>query len=115
MTELQKENIAFLRSQGESYKAIADALNVSINTVKTFCRRSRLAAALEMENDAETSAINNLISTGNRGNSTGAARYRRKGRTGPILCDVTVSYADADDESAIPDVLNMLSGASFAR
>ena len=39
MTKYGKEQIAFLRSKGESYKKIADTLNISINTVKSHCRR----------------------------------------------------------------------------
>ena len=39
MTKLQKEHIINLRSQGESYSNIADALGISKNTVKSFCQR----------------------------------------------------------------------------
>ena len=40
MTDLEKQRVAVLRSQGQSYGAIADALHVSVNSVKTFCRRN---------------------------------------------------------------------------
>ena len=38
--------IAVMRSAGESYKAIAKALNLSLNTVQTFCRRNQLTGMI---------------------------------------------------------------------
>ena len=40
VTTQQKEQIAILRSQGESYARIADTLGLSENTVKSYCRRN---------------------------------------------------------------------------
>ena len=42
MTDNQKEIIQIYRENGMSYKKIADTLSVSINTVKTFCKRNGL-------------------------------------------------------------------------
>jgi len=42
MTNLQKQRIATLRTQGESYAAIADTLGISRNTIKSYCRRNNL-------------------------------------------------------------------------
>jgi endogenous inhibitor of DNA gyrase (YacG/DUF329 family) len=42
MKDLQKERIIQLRISGVSYSKIADALGISINTVKSFCRRNNL-------------------------------------------------------------------------
>jgi endogenous inhibitor of DNA gyrase (YacG/DUF329 family) len=42
MNNLQKEQIVILRANGESYSKIADALGISVNTVKSFCRRNNL-------------------------------------------------------------------------
>ena len=42
MTENQKKLIQIYREKGMSYKEIADALSVSINTIKTFCKRNGL-------------------------------------------------------------------------
>jgi endogenous inhibitor of DNA gyrase (YacG/DUF329 family) len=42
MTNLQKEQIVQLRTIGESYARIADALSISINTVQSYCRRNNL-------------------------------------------------------------------------
>ncbi len=54
MTDLEKQKVAVLRSQGQSYGAIANALHVSVNSVKTFCRRSHLSGAVLPENDLQT-------------------------------------------------------------
>ena len=43
MTSEQKQAIQSLRSQGQTYNYIAAGLGMSINTVKTFCRRNDLA------------------------------------------------------------------------
>lgn len=40
MNQHQKECIAALRAEGISYGKIADRLGVSINTVKSYCKRS---------------------------------------------------------------------------
>ena len=42
MTDNQKTLIPIYREKGMSYKEIADALVLSINTVKTFCKRNGL-------------------------------------------------------------------------
>ena len=39
--------ITRLRQAGYSYKEIADALKISINTVKSFCRRNGLTGTSE--------------------------------------------------------------------
>lgn len=44
MTNEQKQQIIFLRRDGAGYGAIAKQLHVSINTVKSFCRRHCLAS-----------------------------------------------------------------------
>lgn len=42
MTEGQKTQIANLRGEGYGYVRIAQALGISENTVKSFCRRKKL-------------------------------------------------------------------------
>ena len=42
MTVLQKERIITLRNKNESYAKIAVALGLSVNTVKSFCRRNNI-------------------------------------------------------------------------
>lgn len=43
MTDKQKQLIIILRRNGAGYGTIASQLGVSINTVKSFCRRHSLA------------------------------------------------------------------------
>ena len=42
MNNLQKYRILLLRANGESYNIIADALGLSVNTVKSYCRRNNI-------------------------------------------------------------------------
>ena len=42
MTELQKQRITEMRTRGDSYSQIATTLDISVNTVKSFCRRNNL-------------------------------------------------------------------------
>ena len=42
MTDTQKQSITNLRTKGESYGNIASALDLSTNTVKSFCQRNNL-------------------------------------------------------------------------
>lgn len=43
MTELQKEQIKAMRQQGLGYMKIGQELNISVNTVRSFCRRNESA------------------------------------------------------------------------
>lgn len=49
MTKKEKENIRFLRSEGFAYRAIASRLGISLNTVKSFCRRNGLGGIAEKQ------------------------------------------------------------------
>lgn len=42
MNENQKEIISIYRQQGLGYKAIAEKLDISVNTIKTYCKRNDL-------------------------------------------------------------------------
>lgn len=46
MNELQKEQIKKLRKQGLGYIKVAKALNLSENTVKSYCRRNNLSGEI---------------------------------------------------------------------
>lgn len=52
MNEMQKTQITSLRHKGYGYDRIAQALGLSKNTVKSWCRRNHLTGA-EIENTAE--------------------------------------------------------------
>jgi hypothetical protein len=49
MTNSQKDRINHMRRDGESYAAIADALGLSRNTVKSFCLRNLRTEPLEVK------------------------------------------------------------------
>ena len=42
MTDLQKQNVVYLRGRGDKYASIADTLGISENTIKSYCRRKSL-------------------------------------------------------------------------
>ena len=52
MNGLQKERIALLRAEGKSYTKIADTLGLSINTVKSYCRRNNLGGNATIMSDS---------------------------------------------------------------
>ncbi len=56
MTDEQKQQIIALRRDGAGYGRIAAQLQISINTVKSFCRRHSLAASTagQYANSAES-------------------------------------------------------------
>ena len=108
MTDLEKQKVAVLRSQGQSYGAIADALHVSVNSVKTFCRRSHLSGARATESLPEndlTDGENRVITT-----VTETPKPLVKAGVSPAhpSCRVKLTFSENGDENAIPDVLGML-------
>ena len=48
MTNSQKEQITYLRGKNESYTAIANTLKLSVNTVKSFCRRNNFIESAKL-------------------------------------------------------------------
>ena len=56
MTELQKQRITKMRTCGDSYSKIAATLDISENTVKSFCRRNNLAGNMSMSTKTIESA-----------------------------------------------------------
>ncbi len=54
MTDAQKQQIRLRRAKGESYSAIARALNISENTIKSFCRRNNIGVAKKSEQPTAT-------------------------------------------------------------
>lgn len=49
MTENQKNQIIRMRSNGDGYRVISDKLGLSLNTVKSFCRRNNLGGVAKPE------------------------------------------------------------------
>ena len=44
MNNIEREQIIALRAAGQSYARIAEALELSVNSVKSFCRRNALSS-----------------------------------------------------------------------
>ena len=124
MTQEQRFRIAQLRQQNVGYASIAKELSLSINTVKAFCRRNDLAetrySAVETIKTLSGESPDIDLPSGTiRGNSTTTVRPGSPENTGlsgaQPFWDVSVSYADAQDENAVADVLSMLMNANYGR
>lgn len=44
MTNIEKENIRRLRNQGLQFNEISDELGISLNSIKSYCRRENIQA-----------------------------------------------------------------------
>jgi endogenous inhibitor of DNA gyrase (YacG/DUF329 family) len=53
MKDLQKSKIEYMRKSGSSYSIIADKLGLSINTVKSYCRRNGLGTVVQADQQDE--------------------------------------------------------------
>ena len=119
MTDQEKQRISVLRSQGESYKAISETLKISINSVKTFCRRGHLTGIRREKDLKKPSEKINLIDDENRGNTvTAEASEVIKNpdySTSRKAYKVKLVFAETPDETAIPDVLEMLINSRLRR
>lgn len=56
MNDLQRKAIEKLRNKGAGYKAIAQKLDLSVNTVKSYCRRNGLTG-----NRSGTAALEEIL------------------------------------------------------
>lgn len=54
MTEIQKQQIAALRTKGLVFAEIANKMNLSINSVKSYCRRNEIVPDTTATTDAAT-------------------------------------------------------------
>ena len=116
MTDQEKQRIAVMRSLGESYNEIAVKLNLSVNTVKTFCRRNQLTgvrATFSVPEDlSATPSTQSLISGADGGNSTDAEEPENVGKPGNSrkrqTFTVKLEFAEHDDETAVSDIIQML-------
>ncbi len=112
MTDHEKQRIAVMRSRGESYNTIATTLNIPVNSVKSFCRRSHLTGNRTEETISVVSPENDLIDGENRGNTVTAKAPEKPVNTGVKAPQntyrVKLTFSDTPDEDAIPDILGML-------
>ena len=61
MTENQKEQIACMRLAGESYAAIAATLELSRNTIKSFCQRNVAVVPVPQKHDEKCEMCGNAL------------------------------------------------------
>ncbi len=54
MTEADKKQIIIMRNNGHSYGQISKILDISVNTVKSFCRRNRMAKTSNSKSEDRT-------------------------------------------------------------
>ena len=66
MTPKQKEHIQYLRSNGIGYSKISKTLGISKNTVKSYCRRSRLGGVAVTKKKAKIEAGNFCLNCGSQ-------------------------------------------------
>ena len=64
MTNSQKIQIAKLRTAGEGYGKIAQTLGISLNTIKSFCRRNDLGVDTEISSAKVTKEISRCENCG---------------------------------------------------
>jgi endogenous inhibitor of DNA gyrase (YacG/DUF329 family) len=68
MNQYQKEQVLALRTSGETCAHIADNLGLSVNTVKSFCRRNNIQGKSETKNSiaASTDKVDACPQCGNK-------------------------------------------------
>jgi hypothetical protein len=53
MTKLEKQTITRMRESGKTYIAIAESLDLPVNTVKSFCRRNGVKTLQALRAEAD--------------------------------------------------------------
>ena len=122
MTLEQKNQIARMREQNLGYACIAKEMGISVNTIKAYCRRNDLSgnrslSDTQSEKTTRTSDGIDLHIAGSHGNTTTAKRPGGIGNTevpsNQQVWEVSVSFAEEPDETAVADVLSMLTNARY--
>lgn len=125
MTDTQRNEIQRLRRSGIGYVKIAQELHLSVNTIKTFCKRNGLGGSRAVQVSAApsfdvTSRKNkggqtgriHLLSGANRVIDTTAKESESLDLSGLsralAVPEVTIVFAKQPDENAVHDVLGML-------
>ena len=122
MTLEQKNQIAQMRKQNLGYASIAKEMGLSVNTIKAYCRRNDLSGnrPLSDTHPEKTSGSLDGIDlhiVGSHGNTTTTVKpgsFENSGVPGDQHAwDVSVSFAEEPDETAIADVLSMLTNVRY--
>lgn len=97
MTLEQKQAIAALRLQGIGYDSVAGRLGISVNTVKSYCRRNSLST---------TVLSGGTPAKGGRPKRSHDCAAKKD--KAPAECEVTLSYRENPDMRAVADVMMTL-------
>ena len=101
LTDNQMKQIEALRENGSGYVRIAEALGISLSTVKSYCRRHALTK--------ET-----LIVEESRKDPAESIHRTPKAEKAEPVCDVTLSFMDESDFS-LKDLASILTHCSVGR
>ena len=115
MTNAEKKRIIWLREKGYGYAQIANRMGLPKSTISTFCKRNGLAE----EKKVSEKPYNCLLSGEGRGNTVTdlpqPTTVVKEDDEPEITCEVTVTYADRPDPTAVADVLSILKNAERSR
>ena len=121
MTEAQKKMIAKMRDLGAGYTEVAKQLDLPVGTIKTYCRRNGLTGDRrdsQLKKKSRNTRKNDLIDVENRGNSTATDQPESLENTKVLpprpICEITISFAEDPDETAVADVMHMLKTADYS-
>ena len=121
MTDAQKKKIAKMRGLGAGYTEVEKQLDLTVGTIKTYCRRNGLTGDrrdTQLQKKSRNTRKNDLIDVENRGNSTATDQpgSLENTRVLPLrlACEITISFADDPDETAVADVMCMLKTADYS-
>lgn len=104
LTDDPNKQIEVLRMKGSRYKRVADTLGISLSTVKSYCRRHRLASGeVIMEKPRREPTPHHEAIT----------RAPKAEKTEPV-CDVTLSFAD-ESEFSLRDLASILAHRPVGR
>ena len=116
MTAQEKTTIMRLRKKGTGYSDIAKQLNLSLNSVKSFCRRNSLMGMRQSRGLSKTDRTNNLILCKTSGNHTGGEMVGSSDATASKeKCRLTISFAERSEGNLLADVLGLLMQDTFSR
>lgn len=75
MTDIQKKQITEMRTNGMIFASIASELSLSINSVKSFCRRNNIMPMIKSKNDRCKHCVKKLVNTPGHRQKTFCSRF----------------------------------------
>ena len=111
MTSAEKKRIIWLREKGYGYAQIANRMGLPKSTISTFCKRNGLS-----EDNKEAGKPYNCLLSGERRVNTvtdlpQSTTVVEGDEDLDFPCEVTVTYADKPDPTAVADVISILKNA----